>query len=79
MVLILQWLERRCAEFTIYPSRRKSSSRKSHTPRVKDVPVPPLFARFDTIALHTALDRVRQRAGSAGIRSHVTSVSAPVS
>lgn len=60
-VLILQWLGRRCAEFTVHPPR----ATQGRTRRVREVPVPPLFARFDTIALHAALDRVRGERGLA--------------
>ncbi len=60
-VLGLQWLGRRCAEFTVHPPRTATG----RTRRVREVPVPPLYARFDTIALHEALDRVRGERGLA--------------
>jgi hypothetical protein len=55
VVLLLQWLGRRCADFVVLPNGREAR-RTTGKPLP---PVPPLFARFDTIALHTALDRVR--------------------
>jgi cyanate lyase len=56
MVLLLQWLRRRCEDFVIRPNGPRSR-------RIKQAPVPPLFARVDTIALHAALDRERTRRG----------------
>ena len=61
VVLILQWLGRRCAEFTVHPPR----ATQGRTRRVRKVPVPPLFARFDTIALLESLDRERGKRGLA--------------
>lgn len=55
VVLILQWLRRRCDDFVIRPSRHKARQNTG-----KAVPMPPLYARFDTIKLHAALDRARQ-------------------
>lgn len=57
VVLMLQWLQRRCDEFVVRP--RNGAARRSK--RVAGPPVPPLYARFDTIALHTALDRARKK------------------
>ncbi len=59
VVLILQWLQRHCDEFVIRP--RTGAARRSKG--VAGPPVPPLYARFDTIALYAALDRVRKKRG----------------
>lgn len=58
-VLILQWLQRRCDDFVVWPIGRTAQRSK----RSVKVPVPPLYARFDTIALHTALNEARQERG----------------
>ncbi len=59
IVLILQWLKRRCDDFVVRPSGDAGRPVGSHSAPG----VPPLFARFDTIALHTALDSARERRG----------------
>ncbi len=59
VLLILQWLGRRCDEFVVRPGGGAA-------PWAGREPLPappPLFARFDTIALHTALNRVRETRG----------------
>lgn len=56
VVLILQWLRRRCDDFVVRPD----GAARPRPGRESMPPVPPLFARFDTIALHAALDRARQ-------------------
>ena len=61
VVLILQWLRRLCDEFVVSPTTGAARRRR----RVAGPPVPPLFARFDTIALYAALDRVRKKRGLA--------------
>ena len=48
VVLLLQWLRRPCEDFVVRPTG-------SVAPRPAPA-VPPLYARFDTIALHRALD-----------------------
>ncbi len=59
VVLILQWLKRRCDEFVVRPDGDEAP----WADRAK-LPEPPhLFARFDTIALYGALDRVRSERG----------------
>ncbi len=62
VVLILQWLRRRCDDFVVGP-RCAADHLTGRT--VVLPPVPERFARFDTIALHGALDRARQRRGLA--------------
>lgn len=59
VVLILQWLQRRCDDFVVYPN----SGTAQRTKRAAIAPIPSLYARFDTIALHTALDQTRQKRG----------------
>ena len=59
VVLVLQWLGRRCDEFVVRPNGRRA-------PWAEREPLPappPLFARFDTIKLHAALDRMRVARG----------------
>jgi hypothetical protein len=59
VVLILQWLGRRCDEFVVRPGGAPA-------PWANRDPLPappPLFARFDTIALYNALDRARETHG----------------
>ncbi|MGE3073158.1 MAG: hypothetical protein AB7N24_03625 [Dehalococcoidia bacterium] len=59
VVLVLQWLGRRCDEFVVRPGGGSA-------PWAGREPLPappPLFARFDTILLHAALDRVRMERG----------------
>lgn len=59
VVLALQWLRRRCDDFVVRPNGRAA-------PWAGREPLPdppPLFARFDTIALHAALDRRRTERG----------------
>lgn len=51
VVLLLQWLRRPCEDFVIRPAG-------SIAPRPAPA-VPPLYGRFDTIALHKALDLER--------------------
>lgn len=55
VVLMLQWLRRHCADFVVGPRRSLDDAARP--------PVPERFARFDTIALHAALDRARQQRG----------------
>ena len=59
VVLVLQWLCRRCDEFVVRPAGQRA-------PWAEREPLPappPLFARFDTIKLHAAMDRVRMERG----------------
>jgi DNA-binding XRE family transcriptional regulator len=58
-VLILQWLRRRCDDFVVWPVGKTVQRPR----RSVMAPIPPLYARFDTIALHTALDQARQERG----------------
>jgi hypothetical protein len=59
VVLILQWLQRRCGDFVVRPGGGPVRwAGRSSLP-----PVPSLYARFDTIALHSALDRKRDARG----------------
>ncbi len=56
VVLILQWLGRRCDDFVVRPGGAAAPWAVR-----RDLPAPPpLFARFDTIALYAAMDRVRE-------------------
>lgn len=58
VVLVLQWLGRRCDEFVVRPGGGLAPWAERETPGP-----PPLFARFDTILLHAALDRARTARG----------------
>lgn len=59
VVLLLQWMKRRCDDFVVHPDRPPARNIKGSS----QPGVPPLFARFDTIALHAALDRARNERG----------------
>lgn len=61
VVIILQWLDRRCDEFVVRPNGRSAP----WAGREDLLGPPPLFARFDTIKLHEAIDRARQARGLA--------------
>jgi hypothetical protein len=56
VVLILQWLRRRCDDFVV-----RREGRAAPWAHQDDLPgPPPLFARFDTILLYAAMNRVRE-------------------
>jgi hypothetical protein len=59
VVLMLQWLRRPCDDFVV---RQDLGCAPPASGRPQP-PVPPLYARFDTIALHLALDRARSERG----------------
>ncbi|MGE0599623.1 MAG: hypothetical protein AB7J35_05720 [Dehalococcoidia bacterium] len=58
-VLVLQWLGKRCDEFVVRPGGNPAP----WADRAELQGPPPLFARFDTIKLHAALDRARRERG----------------
>lgn len=56
VVLLLQWLGMQCDEFVVRPGGGAAPwAARHHLPKP-----PPLFARFDSIALHESLSRVRE-------------------
>ncbi len=59
VMIILQWLGRRLDDFIV---RSSTPSERTHQGD-NQPPIPQLYARFDTIALHAALNRKRAEHG----------------